>query len=121
MLRFLLDEHLRGPLWLAIQRHNLLGDLRIDAVRVGDEPDLPLGIDDAQLLAWAERQDRILVTEDKHTMPGHLANHLKVGQTSPGVFMLRASCTLREVLAWLELVAHAGEPLDYANRITFVP
>jgi hypothetical protein len=49
MLPFLLDEHLRGPLWLAILRHNAQGGLLIDAARVGDAPDLPLGSDDATI------------------------------------------------------------------------
>ncbi len=44
MIRFVLDEHLRGPLWAAIQRHNLSASLPIDAVRVGDPPDLSLGV-----------------------------------------------------------------------------
>src|SRR5229473_2577031 len=96
MLRFLLDEHLRGPLWLAIVRHNAQGGLPIDAVRVGDPPDLPLGSADPAILLWAEREGCILITEDVHTMPGYLSNHL-------------------------ELVAHGGEPADYQDTITYVP
>jgi len=71
MLRFLLDEHLRGPLWLAILRHNAQGGLPIDGARGGDASDLPLGSDDATIFLWAEREGRILLTEDVHTMPGH--------------------------------------------------
>jgi hypothetical protein len=63
MLRFLLDEHLRGPLWVAIVRHNVHGGLLIDGARGGDAPDLPLGSDDATILQWAERESRILLTE----------------------------------------------------------
>jgi hypothetical protein len=55
VLCFLLDEHLRGPLWLAILRHNSQGGLPIDVVRVGDSPDLPLGSTDLDILLWAER------------------------------------------------------------------
>jgi len=54
-------------------------------------------------------------------MAEHLANHLKAGQASPGVFVLRAGCKLREVLECLELAAHAGKSSDYANVITFIP
>jgi len=89
MLRFLLDEHLRGPLWLAILRHNALGGLPIDVARVGDSPELPLGSADASILLWAEQEGRILPTEDIHTMPGHLADHLRDGRHSPGVFVIR--------------------------------
>ena len=49
-LAFLLDEHLRGPLWTAIQRHNLSSELRLDVVRVGDAADLGLGTLDGDLL-----------------------------------------------------------------------
>ena len=49
-LGFLLDEHLRGPLWTMIQRHNLSSDLQLDIVRVGDVADLPLGTLDGELL-----------------------------------------------------------------------
>ncbi|HYV34831.1 MAG TPA: DUF5615 family PIN-like protein [Gemmataceae bacterium] len=108
MLMFLLDEHLRGPLWHAIQRHNLKGGLRIDAVRVGDLPDLPLGSDDPSLLSWAEKHGRILITEDKHTMSGHLTNHLKAGNHCPGILMARVSSTLPLIVDCLELIAHAG-------------
>jgi len=121
MLQFLLDEHLRGPLWSAIQRHNLRGGLPVDAVCVGDSPDLPLGSNDRTLLAWAEEHGRILVTEDKHTMPGHLADHLGAGRMSPGVLVIRAGSTLPRVLEFLELIAHAGEAVDYAKGVTFVP
>lgn len=121
MLTFLLDEHFRGPLWLAIQRHNARGGLRIDAVRVGDPPDLPLGSDDGTILAWAARHSRILITEDVHSMPGHLGRHLQGGAESPGVFLLRGGRRLAEVVDLLELVAHAGEADSYRNQVAFVP
>jgi hypothetical protein len=121
MLKFLLDEHLRGPLWLAIQRHNLLGGLTIDAVRVGDATDLPLASSDSSILFWAELQGRILVSEDKHTMPQHLHHHLKAGQSSPGVLMVRPRAGISDVVEHLELIAHAGEPAEFADAITFIP
>jgi hypothetical protein len=121
MLLFLLEEHLRGPLCLAIERHNLLGGLRLDAIRVGDPTNLPLGVDDPDILVWAELQNRILITKDKHTLARHLANHLRAGRTSPGVLMLRPGRTITDILECLELIAHAGEPRDFANLITFIP
>ncbi len=49
MLRYVLDEHLRGPLWRAIQWHNSSGVYPLDVVRVGDPADLPLGMEDPAL------------------------------------------------------------------------
>jgi hypothetical protein len=121
MLRFLLDEHLRGPLWLAILRHNTLGGLAIDAARVGDPPDLPLGSSDLAILAWAEREGRILVTEDVHTIPGFLARHLQSGHHSPGVFTVRGGYSIGLLVSHLELIAHAGDAMDYTDTIVYVP
>jgi len=78
-LAFVLDEHLRGPLWQAILRHNLQRQYSLDVARAGDPPELPLSADDAALLLWAERENRILITEDRHTMIVHLRNHLAAG------------------------------------------
>jgi hypothetical protein len=120
-LTFVLDEHLRGPLWQAIQRHNQSGGLPIDAVRVGDSADLPLGTRDPEILQWAERHGRILVSLDRHTMPNHLKNHLLLGRHSPGVLLVDASCTMSAIVSALELAAHAGNPIDYADQTSYVP
>ncbi len=69
-LGFLLDEHLRGPLWRAIQQHNASGVDVIDALRVGDAPAPPLGTTDPDNLLWAEAHGRIPITEDRRTIPG---------------------------------------------------
>lgn len=58
-LSYLLDEHLRGPLWRAVCRHNAMGVYVLNVVRVGDGPDLPRGAHDADILIWAEQAGRI--------------------------------------------------------------
>jgi hypothetical protein len=121
MLRFLLDEHLRGPLRLGILRHNTRGGLPIDVICVGDVPDLPLASADAAILLWAEREDRFLLTQDVHTMPVHLTRHLDAGHHSPGIFVIGSGCAIGSLVGHLELVAHAGEPADYENSITYLP
>jgi hypothetical protein len=120
-IRFLLDEHLRGVLWNAIERHNRTGGLLIDATRVGDPADLPLGSDDAAILAWAERENRVLLTLDRHTMSGNLVLHLAAGNHSPGVFILDPSSSVAEIIDLLELIGHAGDPADYLNHVEYVP
>lgn len=120
-LRYLLDEHLRGPLWRAIQWLNNSGVYPLDVVRVADPPDLPLGSDDPTLLQWAEREQPILVTHDADTMPRHLADHLAAGRHSPGVFMLRPHSTLPQILSFLQDAAYASEPEEWQDRIQFIP
>ena len=120
-LRFVIDEHLRGHFWHAIQRHNGLGIDRLDVLRVGDPPDLPCGILDPDLLLWAARTDRLLITMDWQSMPGHLMDFLQQGEHSPGVLILRQGFTLAELVAELTLVAYAGDPIDYQDQVRFIP
>jgi hypothetical protein len=120
-LRFLLDENQRGLLWRAAHRHNLHGAHVLDLARVGDPPDLPIGSNDPEILQWAERESRILVTFDKATMAGHLAAHLQSGRHCPGVFMLRRGFSLAQIVSHLALVAYASEPWEWQDRIEFIP
>jgi hypothetical protein len=121
-LCFVLDEHLRGgALWQAVQQHNARGVDPIDATRVGDPPDLPVGTADPDLLQWAERNNRILVSLDKRTLPAHLAAHIQAGRHSPGILIIRPASTPAQVLFALALIAHAGNAVDYQDRIDFIP
>jgi hypothetical protein len=120
VLRYVLDENQRGILWLVIQRHNARGIDPLDVVRVGDVEDLPLGADDATILAWAERHDRILVTYDRSTMPDHLRRHLEGGRHCPGVFMLARDSRAPGVLEFLVLAAYASEPAEWRDWIKYL-
>jgi hypothetical protein len=120
-LRFVLDENQRGLLWRAVVRHNQVSAYPIDAVRVGDLPDLPLGSTDPDILLWSEREDRILVGFDKTTLAGHLAEHLQAGHHSPGIFMLRRGSRLSQVVDHLALVAFASDAWEWQDRIEFIP
>ena len=53
-------------MWKAIQRHNNQGEYPIDATRVGDPDDLALRSADPDILSWAERDNRIIITLDEN-------------------------------------------------------
>jgi hypothetical protein len=120
-LAFLLDEHLRGPLWQAIVRHNATGGLWLDVVCVGDPADLALGASDPEILQWAERESRLVVTEDRHTMPAHLEEHLEAGRQCHGILILRQDSPRQTLVECLELIAHAGLPDEFRNAVHFIP
>jgi predicted nuclease of predicted toxin-antitoxin system len=120
-LRFLLDENLPGRLWSAVMRHNAREINIVDAVQVGEPADLPRGTQDPAILVWAETEGRILVSEDLSTLPIFLANHLAAGRHSPGIFLIRHGSSLKEVVDFLVLVAHASEPWEWADRCHFIP
>ena len=120
-LRFVLDENQRGLLWRAIVRHNQTGVYPLDVVRVGDPDELSLAATDPEILVWCERENRILVSFDKATLAGHLAAHLQAGRHSPGVFMLRRSVRLSQVMEHVALVAYASDAWEWSDRIEFIP
>jgi hypothetical protein len=70
-LSYLIDEDLRGPLWRYVLRYNARGVEPIDAARVGDFDDLPLGTPDPEILRWCEVHQRVLVSHDRSTTPVH--------------------------------------------------
>jgi predicted nuclease of predicted toxin-antitoxin system len=120
-LAFLIDENLRYRLASAISRHNQRGLLPIDFVQVGDPVDLPLGSLDRDILAWAEREDRILVSFDRATLVTELSDRLSNSRTSPGIFLLRSGRTLAEIVEFLALAAHASMPDEYRDQAVFIP
>jgi hypothetical protein len=120
-LTFLLDEHLRGVLMHAIQRHNSSGVDLIDAVCVGDPPDLPLGSSDPDIISWAEHHGRVLVTRDVHTMPANFFQHLRAGNLSPGLLFIRPKSLLADIVAELAMIANAGDAADYFDQMDFIP
>jgi hypothetical protein len=119
-LRYLLDENQRGLLWQVIQRHNTRQLDPLDALCVGDLPELPLGAEDPDILMWAEAHERILVTFDKSTMPGHLSDHLAGGHHCPGIFMVRRTMRPLAALEFLVLAAYASEPAEWRDRIKYL-
>ena len=120
-LRFLLDENLRGPMWDALQHHNATGAYTVDVLRVGDSLAPPLRTPDKDLLIWTEHADRVLVTLDKNTMPGHLSAHLRAGRHSPGVFLVRLNCTLARAASFVVAAAYASDPAEWRDRAAHIP
>jgi hypothetical protein len=120
-LKYLLDENVRGVLWSAIESHNGRGVNPLDAVCVGDPPDLALSSPDPAILLWAEREGRIVLSLDQNTMPGHLASHLRAGHHSPGLFLLRRNVSVKSLITFLEAAAYASEAADWQDAVTWVP
>jgi hypothetical protein len=108
-------------LWKAILRRSSSEFERIDVVRVGDPPDLPLGSKDSAILLWAEREDRILVSTDRVSLPGHLEHHLNSGHHSPGIFAIRRQALMQQVILFLAHAANDSESWEWRDRIEYIP
>jgi len=121
LIKFLLDENFRSrALWHAILRQ-AQSEVPINVLRVADIPDLPPGTPDAQILAWAEAQGRLVVSLDKSTMPPALLEHIASGHSSPGVILLRNGLTIPEVVELLVFISHASTPEEWASDYRWIP
>src|SRR5262249_44220680 len=110
-----------GPLLRALRQHPTAATHPVDVVQVGEPVDLPLGTPDPDVLLWAERTGRVLVTRDKRTMPGFLANHLQAGRHSPGIYVFRRRLTIPEIVDLLVIAAYTTDPLLIRDRYEFIP
>ncbi len=82
-LAFLLDQHI-SP---AISASLLADEPSIVMKLVGDADAPPLGTKDPELSEFAHRHSLSIVTFDIRTMPAHIADRLRSGQHTAGVFI----------------------------------
>ena len=116
-IRFLLDENISPRVQVAIQRHYP----HIDVLRVGDKEAPPLETLDPQILQYLEQSHRILVTKNRASMPGHVADHIRDGGTHWGVFRVRPNTTFRELVDTLALIDGASKAEEWVNEMQWIP
>ena len=73
------------------------------------------------MLRWIAAYHYLLITNDRASMPVHLAAHLMAGEHVPGVIQLPRSATWEEIAADLLLIWGAGDPDEFRDRITSLP
>ena len=78
------------------------------------------GLSDADVLAFAAREKRILVTHDAKTMPRHFGDFV-LSQESAGVIVVPQHLSVATVVDELLLIASATSPHDWTNRICYLP
>jgi len=85
-----------------------------------DDADLD-GVPDPRVLALAAEQDRVLVSHDFQTMPRHFGEFLATGGSSPGVFLVKQSSPVGQVIDELVLIWAASDAEEWKGRISEIP
>lgn len=78
------------------------------------------GLSDAEVLALAAREGRILVSHDRRTRPQHFGEFIR-RRPSPGVIIVPQSLPIMTVVEDLLLIWHASTPEEWGNRIAHPP
>jgi hypothetical protein len=116
-LKYLLDEHVPHLLQRELRRH----EPTLTVWLVGGPSSPPLSTGDPEILEWCEEQDFVLVTNNRRTMPSHLADHLSRGRHSPGIFVLNSGMALSETVEELVLIAETAIGDEHRDAIWFLP
>ncbi|HEY9692582.1 MAG TPA: DUF5615 family PIN-like protein [Oculatellaceae cyanobacterium] len=117
MLKYLIDENVDPTYTNQLRRAN--PDLLV--IAVGDIIAPPKGTLDPEILLWCEKQCCILVTNNRKSMPVHLADHIALKHHVPGIFILSPKLSIGENLEQLILIAEGSFEDEYQDRIEFLP
>lgn len=116
-LKYLIDENVPPvyPVQLRRRQPDIL-------VRVVGEPGTPLtGTKDPEILCWCEEHGFILVTNNRRSMPVHLADHTAQDRHILGIFLLNPNLSIGQNLEELILMALGSFDDEYRDRIVHLP
>ena len=113
-IRFQADADLNQIILLAVIRREPTVEFHsASAARIA-------GLTDDDVLAFAAREGRLLVTHDQSTMPDHFSSFIATS-TSPGLLVVPQHLPPAAVAEELLLIWHATESEEWTNRICFLP
>src|SRR5438477_7694679 len=108
-VRFQADADLDGRILRGLRR----AAPEID-IRTADDANLA-GLEDPEVLRIAADSGRILVSQDRRTMPGHFARFSEAVQT-PGLILLREATPISTAIDELVLIWSASEAEEWKGR-----
>jgi predicted nuclease of predicted toxin-antitoxin system len=113
-VKFQADADLDGRILKALRR-------RAPEIDIRTAHDAGLrGLPDLEVLRIAARDGRILVSQDRRTMPAHFARFTG-GTQSPGAILLRPAIPIAAAVDDLIMIWSASEPAEWVNRIAWIP
>ena len=78
------------------------------------------GLEDREVLRIAADSGRILVSQDRRTMPAHFARFLDRAR-SPGVLLLREAIPISVAIEEIALIWTASEAEEWKDRLVWIP
>ena len=78
------------------------------------------GLEDREVLRLAARENRILVTHDRKTMPRYFAEFIR-SETSPGVLIVPQKCPTALIAEELILIWATTDAEEWFDRIFSLP
>ena len=79
------------------------------------------GADDAAVLEWAARENRVLITHDVSTMTKYAYDRVRRGEAMPGVFEISRSVPIGRAIEDILLVADCSLQNEWEGQVRYLP
>ena len=112
--RFQADADLDGRILRGLRRAAPEIDIRTAADAGLD------GLSDPEVLQIAADSGRILVSQDRRTMPAHFTRYFAAAP-SPGVILLREAIPIATAIDELILIWSASDAEEWTGRLVWIP
>jgi len=76
---------------------------------------------DPQILAWAARENRVLLTHDKNSLIGYAYQRIAHSEPMPGVIEVAKNCPVGRAIGDLEVLLGCTADDAWADRVHFIP
>ena len=117
MRRFLIDENISPEYRTQLLYH----EPSLTVFVIGDEGTPAKGTPDPEILVWCEQNQFSLITNNRESMPQHLADHLAAGHHVPGIFTINRKVSMGLIIDQLLLIAGASDEDEYMDEIKYLP
>lgn len=114
-MKFLTDENVLGAIVRGLRRRQP----DIDLVRVQDTGLMATA--DPIILAWAAREERILLTHDADTMPYFAYQRIAAGQRMPGVLVLPRSASIGHIIEMFLVFISVSNVASFEDQVRYLP
>jgi hypothetical protein len=78
------------------------------------------GASDPDLLAWAAKQRRLVLTHDRQTMPKYAYDRVRSDQPMPGIIVVSDVMPVGEAIEVLTMYLECGAADEFQNLVTFL-
>ena len=115
MLRLLIDENIN---------HHILRGLKLRLPQIDYVLVRQIGMagsPDWELLRWAAREKRIIVTHDRNTMIPYAEHCVKTGERMAGVIFVPDQLAIGRAIEELEIAVECFSPAELVNQIKYLP
>lgn len=114
-MKFLADENFDNRILRGLLRRKP----SLDIVRAQDL-DIA-GADDPILLAWAAREERILLTHDQSTVPYYAYKRIEAEEAIAGVIVAKDTLPIGGVIEDILLIVECSSASEWVNQVQRLP